>query len=261
MAPRITKTKSKADDTPEEKAVVSKTGIITIPGVKTQKLTTLIIGTAPLICHKFSQKYRDAILAKHMGEASGGREAKVPLDNFNGARYRLTNGSDGIPAAGLKAGIVDGFGRDAGVFVSKAKGGIRVQADDLATNLVRLLGPPNPQAGTEVGGPGWPLCREDVVRNETGVVDIRHRPEYWPWGVVLNVEYLPAVASQKQVLQAIAKAGFTVGHGEWRPSSPKSKSGTYGTWRLASAEEVKAYEDGTLFADFEEEEALRVAAE
>ncbi len=241
----VTKTESAV----EVSAKVSKGGIITIPGVRTEKLTTLIIGTAPLICHKFSEKMRKMILDKHMGEAAVGREKKDPRANFEAARYRLPDGTDGVPAGGVKAAIVDGFGRDAGVFVSKAKGAIRVEPDDIATNLVRII--------TSSRGPtvrqdvcyDVPRMREDIVRNESGVVDIRHRPEYWPWAMKITVEYLPQVASTKQVLQAIARSGFTVGLCEWRPGSPKSKSGSFGTWRLADAEEIDAFEGGLLFAD------------
>lgn len=221
-----------------EKIASSKSGIVVIPGVKTERLTTLVIGTAPLIAHKFSEKLRKMILDKHMGEASAGREKKDPTANYEAARYRLPDGSDGVPAGGVKAAIVDGFGKDAGVFVSKAKGAIRVEPDDVGTNLVRIITPTAPR------------MREDVVRNESGVVDIRHRPEYFPWGMKISIEFLPQIASAKQVLQAIARSGFMIGLCEWRPSSKQSKSGSYGTWRLATGEEVEQFEDGELFADF-----------
>lgn len=222
---------------------VSKSGLVTIPGVKTDRLTTLVIGTAPLIAHKFSEKLRKQILDKHMGEASAGREKKDPVANFEAARYRLPDGSDGVPAGGVKAAIVDGFGKDAGVFVSKAKGAIRVEPDDIGTNLVRILTPVTPR------------MREDVVRNESGVVDIRHRPEYWPWSMRISIEFLPQIASAKQVLQAVARSGFCVGLCEWRPSSKQSKSGSYGTWRLATQEEIELYDDDELFAEFRTQRA------
>jgi hypothetical protein len=259
------KTIATAITSPAEKITASKSGIVTIPGVRTERLTTLIIGTAPLISHKFSEKLRKQILDKHMGEASAGRERKDPHANFEAARYRLPDGSDGVPAGGVKAAIVDGFGRDAGVFVSKAKGAIRVLPDNLDTNLVRVIHKSDPnksdiQFFDRVSPKEYaiaPRLREDVVRNESGVVDIRHRPEYWPWAMKIGVEYLPQVASQKQVLQAIARSGFMIGLCEWRPSSKQSKSGSYGTWRLASAEEVEAFENGMLFDDG----VLQVAAE
>lgn len=260
MATKKTISTAAASEAPAEKITSSASGIVTIPGVRTERLTTLIIGTAPLICHKFSEKLRRQILDKHMGEASAGREKKDPQANFEAARYRLPDGSDGVPAGGVKAAIVDGFGKDAGVFVSKAKGAIRVTPDDIGTNLVRIITPTAPkdlQLSTMQMMP--PILREDVVRNESGVVDIRHRPEYWPWAMKISVEYLPQIASAKQVLQAVARSGFTVGLCEWRPSSKQSKSGSYGTWRLATAEEVEAFENGTLFND--RDDGLLQAAE
>jgi hypothetical protein len=260
------KTISTATTTPE-KIESSKSGIVTIPGIKTEHLTTLIIGTAPMICHKFSEKLRKQILDKHMGEASAGREKKDPFGNFDAARYRLPDGSDGVPAGGVKAAIVDGFGKDAGVFISKAKGGIRVIPDDIGTNLVRVYHRSNPDKSDimffdRISPKEYaiaPILREDVVRNESGVVDIRHRPMYMPWAMKIHVEYMPEIASMKQVLQAIARSGFTIGLCEWRPASKQSKSGSYGTWRLATAAEIEAFEEGTLFDD--DDDTMAEAAE
>ena len=58
MAKKIETAKIEASP---ERILSSKSGIVTIPGVKTERLTTLIIGTAPLICHKFSEKLRKQI--------------------------------------------------------------------------------------------------------------------------------------------------------------------------------------------------------
>jgi hypothetical protein len=230
----------------------SASGIMTIPGVRTDRFSTLIIGTAPLVCHKFAQKLRDQILAKHKGEASAGREQKDPHANFEAARYRLTDGGDGLPAGGLKACIVKGFNKQSGVPMTKAKGAIRIEADDMATNLVRILGPKNPRAATMVEEAGtWPNMREDVVRNQSGVVDIRHRPQYWPWACLLSIEHVPAVASMAQVLQAVALSGFVEGLCEWRPGSKESLSGSLGTFRLATAEEAALFEQDRLFDELE----------
>ena len=161
-----------------------------------------------------------------------------------------SDGSDGVPAGGVKAAIVKGFSKESGVPQTKAKGAIRVAATDQATNNVAIIGPQNPRAATAVGEPGtWPDCREDVVRNESGVVDIRHRPSYWPWAMLIEVEHMPTVASRGQCLQAISLAGFCEGLCEWRPGSKSSLSGTLGTWRLATAEEVARFEAGCLFDD------------
>jgi len=230
----------------------TKSGLVLIPGVRSQKFLTLVIGETPLMAHKFAEKLRKQILDKHMGEATEGRERKDPEANFQAARYRLSDGGDGVPAGGLKAAIVKGFIKGSGVPVTKAKGAIRVTADDAATNLVRILGPH--------GVPDWPAMREDVVRNASGVIDIRHRPVYWPWAMRLEVEFLPSICSMQQVLQAIATAGFIEGLCEWRPGSKESLSGTFGTWRLATAAEAAAFERGDLFPTAPQPKRLKRAA-
>jgi hypothetical protein len=245
--PKATKieTAVEAPAKPVEKISTSKTGIMTIPGVKTMTLTTLLIGTAPLIAHKFSHKLIGAIRDKHMGKASEGREAKDPEANFHAARYRLSDGTDGIPAGGVKAAFTCGFPKGSGVTLRAAKS-LRVLADDPATNLTRII-----------IDDSSPRMREDVVRNATGVVDIRHRPEYWPWAMLVAIQYLPSMVSASQLLQGVAVSGHIEGFCEWRPGSKESKSGTFGTWRLATPREVELYEEGSLFA--ETEPSLKVA--
>ena len=230
---------------PVEKIQTSRSGIIVLPGVKRHEITTLVIGDAPLVCHNFAQKQRLAVLAKHMGEASAGRDKKVPFENYMGARYRLSDGTDGVPAGGIKACIVDGFGKDVGVALTKARGAIRVVADDPATNLVRIHHASNPDKSdypfddidvlTDDEYYSAPRLREDVVRNASGVIDIRHRPEYWPWALRLTIQFLPQIASVNQLLQAVARSGFTIGLCEWRPGSKESKSGSLGTFRIATS--------------------------
>jgi hypothetical protein len=244
---------------PAEKIITSKTGIMIIPGVKTMTLTTLIVGTAPMIAHQFDQKVIGSIRDKHMGKASEGREAKDPEANFEAARYRLSDGGDGVPAGGIKAAISSGFPKGSGVTLKSAKS-LRVIADDPRTNLVRIVGPANRHDELPIEAQGrWPRMREDVVRNQTGVVDIRHRPEYWPWAMQISVQYLPSMISASQLLQGIAMAGHIDGLCEWRPGSKESKSGTYGTWALATAKEVELFENGTLFGGLDR--ILREAAE
>lgn len=216
-------------------AKASKTGIMTIPGIKLTRITTLVVGDAPLVTHHFDEKMRKRMEDKQTGKAEGGRQTKDPEANFQGARYRLTDGSDGIPAGGIKACIIGGARHEESVTMTAAKGAIRVVADDLKTNLVRIITPTPPR------------MRTDITRNATGVADIRHRPEYFPWALHLQIDFLPEAISQERLLQLIAYAGFAEGLCEWRPNSPKSKSGQWGTFRLATDDEVRDFENGTLF--------------
>jgi len=256
------------------KRIETSRGIIaTIPGVAVRELNVLLIGTAPLWVHNFDQKMIQKILDTHTGEASGGREKKKPIENFQAARYRLPDGSDGIPAGGLKACIVDGFIKGSGVPMTKAKGAIHIIADGNDVNsdkpLVRILHPKEPDdiAAMEhvIGDWKWriPGCRQDVVRNDSGVVDIRHRAAFWPWGFFLRLEFMISVMSDRQLLQAVATSGRMVGLCEWRPASKESKSGSMGTFGIASPAQIDAFAKDQLWSDHKwnpPSHILRVAA-
>jgi hypothetical protein len=250
----------------EAKVSLSASGIATIPGVKLDTLTTLIVGTSPLIINKFSHKAIAQMLGKQTGAASAGRSAKDPVADFNGASHFLADGSYGFPAAGLKAAIADACDIKSGLAKTKAKGAIRVLADCEMTNLIRIFGPEGEDQGPAnheyegFDGPAWPRLRQDLVRNETGVADIRHRPEFSRWCMLLRVQYMKNTASAAQILQAIATAGFSVGLGEWRPKSKQSLSGTFGTFSIADAQQIAAFEAGTLFSIAKKPAALKKAA-
>lgn len=263
--------RKKAEATAPQKSEVIEFGeYSTIPGVITDTVTALIIGDAPLVVHRFSSKAREMILSKHIGKASAGREKKDPVVNFENAAHRLTDGSYGYPAAGVKAAVAGAADNKAGFAKAAAKGALRVMADCDATQLIRIIGPAledmgPPRHDFEYEGPAWPRLREDMVRNATGVADIRHRPEFFPWAMHLRITYLPSLVSREQVLQTLSIAGFKCGLGEWRPSSKLSMSGNLGTFRLAEGHEILAFQKGLLFskvaAEAERRATFKQAAE
>jgi hypothetical protein len=73
--------------------------------------------------------------------------------------------------------------------------------------------------------------REDMPRNATGVADLRFRNQIWPWEATLEIEYIASALTAEALIALVDAAGFG-GVGDWRPSSPKSKSGTYGRWTV-----------------------------
>jgi hypothetical protein len=199
-------------------------GGVELPHLSIQRVSIPIIGDTPLITHAWSQKARTEMLAKHMKKAAKGREAKDPWRNFVDCLYWLSDrpedplpadveqGRFGFPAIGLKAAAVNACSS-----TSKAltKVGTR-QAFHIEDEFVEILGPP-------------PSMREDITRNATGVPDIRHRPEFQPWGAVLTVRVNTAVMSVEQVVALFDLAGFAVGIGDWRPE----RGGPYGRFHVA----------------------------
>jgi hypothetical protein len=86
---------------------------------------------------------------------------------------------------------------------------------------------------------GEPAMREDMVRLERGVADIRFRAQYWPWSAVLKVEYNAIMLGQEVVVNLVEAAGYG-GIGEWRPSAPKSATGQHGMFQIDRTAAVSA---------------------
>ena len=78
---------------------------------------------------------------------------------------------------------------------------------------------------------GEPELREDMPRNANGNADLRYRYYIHGWSAILRVRFAPSRITQESVIALIDAAGRG-GVGDWRPSAPKSYTGTYGTFRV-----------------------------
>ena len=70
--------------------------------------------------------------------------------------------------------------------------------------------------------------REDTVRVGAGSTDLRYRPEFRNWSMILNFEFDAQALTQPTILNLVQRAGFGVGLGEWRPE----KGGEYGRFEV-----------------------------
>jgi hypothetical protein len=70
--------------------------------------------------------------------------------------------------------------------------------------------------------------REDTVRVGAGSTDLRYRPEFRNWSMILNFEFDAQSLTQPTILNLVQRAGFGVGLGEWRPE----KGGEYGRFEV-----------------------------
>lgn len=194
---------------------------ITIQRIERAVVNVPVIGVTPLIMHNWSEKSKRKMLdAQIEGKTSTKRkrEPRDPQADYEAAFYRLEDGRPGMPAAGFKASIADAARFYEGVTIVSLKTALFVHGVG-RTQLVPIEG--------EVA------MREDTPRNASGVSDLRYRPEFWPWSALLVVEYLPTMLSAESVFNLV-DAGGRNGVGDWRPSSPKSKTGTYGQYRVTS---------------------------
>ena len=177
-------------------------------------------GATSLICHKWSEKTKREMLAKQMKEKTSAKEAKNPQQCNEDSLYNLNGKGSGygFPAVGFKAAAV-----------RAAKGLGFTMTDVMCAMHV------NATHGDLVKIEGTPSMREDMVRLNGKVGDIRYRGEFKKWKTKITVDYDPTILGQEEMLAIFARAGKFVGVGEWRPQ----KAGVNGTWNIKKMEVAK----------------------
>ena len=196
---------------------------ISPPTFQTVEFT--LIGTAPYVQHRFSQKAREQIRAtQSAGSTAKSQKQRTARDfeaDFVAAQHRSVEGWPGIPASSFRNGMISAC-RVAGFVMTRAKLAVFIEADgidDEGLGLVRINGEPRQH--------------ETYVRNETGVIDLRARP-MWDagWTATLRVRFDASTLTVTDVANLLARVGEQVGIGEGRPDSKKSNGMGWGLFRL-----------------------------
>lgn len=202
-------------------AAESEPVAININRIDTETIIVPIVGTSPLIVHRFSEKAKRAMLDIMQGRKTP-KEPKNPQADYEGAFYRLEDGRSGMPMIAFKAATVGGARFYHSVTMTALRqfmffdGTIGVDGQQLA--IIE----------------GEPRMREDVVRVNRGGSDLRYRPEYPQWRTELSVTYVKSALTQGSVLSLIDAGGIGVGVGEWRPE----KGGDFGRYTVDSSRKV-----------------------
>lgn len=196
---------------------------VSISRIETEHMLVPIVGTAPLIVHKFSEKAKRQMLDAQQGRKSP-KERRDPEADYQAAFYRTKDGY-GFPAVAFKActiGAARFFGKD-------------VRMTDLRQFLFfkGQMSENDPQMLVEISGE--PYMREDVVRLGISGTDLRYRPAFPQWSATLEVIFVKSALTQESVLSLIDAGGMGVGVGEWRPE----KKGDFGTFKLDYDREIK----------------------
>lgn len=186
-------------------------GTIHLPKLDIGVITLRIVGDSPLIVHRFSEKARKMMLDKQTGRASAGRAKKVPEEDYQSSLYRTPDGKFGFPAVAFKNCAVSACTSLGRQVITKVAAR---QSFHVVGELVEIVGEPR--------------MREDIVRLQSGVCDIRHRGEFPEWSTELTVRFNRRVISTEQLANLLSTAGFAVGVGEWRPE----KGGSYGCFHV-----------------------------
>lgn len=189
--------------------------VIEIPPIEVRTYVFRIIGDSPLICHAWSAKAKQEMLDKQMGKARGKKEPKNPDQDYDGAFYRLPDGTPAFPTIAFKAAAVNAARQVEGLTMTFLRGAFHTVGELVAIE-------------------GTPRMREDMVRVGMGTADIRFRPEWPEWTIDLVVRLNTRSLTLEQLIHLFNQAGFSVGVGEWRPE----KDGRNGMFHVEGVQEV-----------------------
>lgn len=208
---------------------IEKVETITVSPPNIQAIQVRLIGNAPYMQARFSQKAMSAMMAKMDGSVKKGtrtREARDFDADMQNAMHISTDGWVGVPASSIRAALISAC-RLVDFKMTIGKLSLFVQADGLdkvdGQPLIKLFGTPE---------------RNDMaVRLATGVFDIRVRPMWRAWYVEPTISFDGDQFSTEDVLNLLRRVGLQVGLGEGRPDSRKSTGLGFGTFDVAFADD------------------------
>ena len=188
--------------------------------------TFKINGTAPYVSNKFSGEAREMMKAKQeagsqANKKKGQREGKDFDKCARESVHQMADGGYGIPASSFRQACISAC-RIVGFKMTLAKLAIFVMADGIDSDdgspLVRIEGDPKRV--------------DSLVRNETGVADIRPRMHFDHWSATLRVRYDADLFTDIDVRNLLERVGVQVGIGAGRPDSKMSCGQGWGTFEI-----------------------------
>ena len=206
--------------------VVAEDSKIRISAPKMETVIIKIVGTAPYVQARFSEKAKNAMRAKmEAGSQAKKGTQREPRDfeaDYKAAMHISVAGWPGIPASAFRKAMISAC-RLVGFKMTLAKLALFVDADGFdvvdGLPLIRIEGTPEPV--------------EMAVRNETGVADIRVRPMWREWSASIRVRFDADQFALADVTNLMHRVGAQVGIGEGRPDSRESAGLGWGLFNLA----------------------------
>lgn len=204
-------------------AAAEKPAGMEIPEIDFRPVILDIVGVSPLIQKQWSTKVQAQLEARSTKKAKPQRGERVPEEEWRSAAYVIpgceempdwTPGKYRHPASAFKHAFMYGIKQldDTKNFpATRASGWVFTKTDPVLefSNVVLR---------TDIGRPVQPI----------------YRPMFMDWSCDLAVDYNAGALSLEQVVAIFDLGGYTGGIGEWRPSSPKNKTGSFGRFRVRS---------------------------
>lgn len=195
---------------------------VEIDRIAAETVLVPIVGTAPLLVHKFSEKAKRQMLDNMQGRKTP-KLAKDPKAEYEAAFYRTKDDGYAFPVIAFKAATIG-----AARFYDKSvtMTGLR--------QFIFMHGEPSEDGQAMARIEGEPTMREDVVRVGQGS-DLRYRPQFMEWSTTLEVTYVTSALTRGSLLSLVDAGGMGIGVGEWRPE----KKGDFGTYRIDPTRDVE----------------------
>ena len=202
---------------------------VQIKPVNLQVVEFHLRGIEPLCINRFSAKAMEKMIetqkAGSQAKSKKNREAKDFEQCFQDARHLSSEGWDGVAASAFRCALISAC-RTVDFKMTLAKLSLFVIADGYdkvdGTPLVRIT-------------KGQPSRVDSLVRNDTGVVDIRPRPVWQPgWEMKVRIRYDADRFSIEDVTNLMMRVGMQVGIGEGRPDSKDSAGIGYGLFEIVN---------------------------
>lgn len=213
-----------------QKGEMIRSLVIAAPNFQTVQFG--IVGTAPLVMHKFSLKAKNE-MKDAMGKTKGAKMGKKDPVNWDErldqAIHYSTEGWIGIPCSAFRAAAISAC-RIVGFKMTLAKLGIFIRPDGIdreeGTPLIKLNG--DYQAVDHV-----------VRLAKAGSSTIVRRPMWEQWNAVVTVDYDGDMFSSADLYNLFMRVGLQVGLLEGRPDSTNSTGMGWGTFKIDSMKELR----------------------
>lgn len=206
-------------------AKAAATVAVTIKPANIQMAEFNIAGTAPLVQARFSEKAKQAMMAKMAAGSTASKSRAKPARDFDedmrNAMHISEDGWQGIPAGAFRNAMISAC-RLVGFKMTLAKLSVFVAADGIdAVDGIPLI-----------KFEGAPERHEMAARVGIDGTDIRIRPMWRKWTAKVRVKYDADQFTLQDVTNLMQRVGMQVGIGEGRPDSRSSAGLGWGTFEL-----------------------------
>jgi len=199
--------------------------VVTIKRANIQTAKFRIQGTAPLVQARFSEKAKQAMMAKMAAGSTANKSRAKPARDFDedmrNAMHVSEEGWQGIPAGAFRNAMISAC-RLVGFKMTLAKLSVFVEADGIdAVDGIPLI-----------RFEGVPERHEMAARVGIDGTDIRIRPMWRKWEAELRIRFDADQFTITDIANLLERVGMQVGIGEGRPDSRSSAGLGWGTFKV-----------------------------